>query len=440
MKPIAILGCGYVGLVVGACLAELGHRVVCCDTDGSVVDRLKRGETPFYEPGLPELIRAHVSAGRLAFTADSASAIAPAALIFIAVGTPMGTDGEADVSAVMEASAAIGQAISPHAVVVVKSTVPVGTAQRVENAIRLHTDVPFDVVSNPEFLREGTAIADFMRMERAVIGASSQAAGDALQELYAPLNIRVVRTGRETAELIKYASNAYLATKISFMNNMANLCERLGADVAELAQGVGLDSRIGAKYLEAGIGYGGSCFPKDVQALLRMSESVQYDFGMLKSVIRTNQEQPLRFMEKVESVLGDLNGLSVAVLGLSFKPGTDDMRSAPSVPIVRFLLERGAAVRAYDPQAARAAEKVLGIGPLYTDKLEEAVAGCDACVVVTEWPEIASVSLPRLRALMRKPVLFDGRNVFSPDEMRGAGFDYYPIGRPPVTAALNGDR
>ncbi|WP_123043402.1 UDP-glucose dehydrogenase family protein [Cohnella candidum] len=435
MKRIAILGTGYVGLVSGACLAELGHSVVCCDTDTSKIASLQAGALPFYEPGLPELLSRNAANGRLTFTADPSQAAAQAELIFIAVGTPMGPGGDADVSSVLAAASSIGQALRPDAVVAVKSTVPAGTTRLVRDTIAAQTTHPFEAACNPEFLREGTAVSDFTRAERIVIGTASSRAGDVLEALYAPLGIPIVRTGWETAELMKYASNAFLAMKISFINNMAQLCEATGADVTELAYGVGLDTRIGTKHFSAGIGYGGSCFPKDVQALLHMAESAGHDFELLKPVIRTNRMQPLRFAEKVKATLGSLKGLKLAVLGLSFKAGTDDMRSAPSIPIIRFLLSEGAAVRAYDPQATRKAKLELGDGPVYTDDLRQAVEGSDACLVVTEWPEIATLDLPSLRSWVRRPILFDGRNLFSPAAMDEAGFDYYSIGRPPVLAA-----
>lgn len=433
MSRIAVLGAGYVGLVTAACLAELGHEAACCDTDAAKIEGLKRGVLPFYEPGLPELLFRHAQLGRVRFTADPAEAVPGAEIAFIAVGTPMGPDGGADLTALMEAASAIGRAnLRPHAVVALKSTVPAGTARRVRETIRALTKVPFDIASNPEFLREGTAVADFLNAERVVIGADNEAAGAALARLYAPLSTRVVRTGLETAELIKYASNAFLAMKVSFINDMANLCEKLGADVTELAEGVGLDSRIGTGGLRAGIGYGGSCFPKDLQALRKTSEEAGYDFGLLEATIRTNREQPLRFLNKVRSALGGLRGREIAVLGLSYKPGTDDMRSAPSLPIVRGLLKEGAMVRLYDPKAIEAARRIIGEGPRYAESPEEASSGADACLIATEWPEIAEMDLKRWRDAMRHPVIFDGRNLFDPQRMKEAGFDYHSVGRPPA--------
>jgi UDPglucose 6-dehydrogenase len=438
MKRIAVVGTGYVGTVTGACLADLGHTVVCCDTDAAKTSMLAEGRLPFFEPGLEQLVQRGLREGRLSFTSDPADGITGAEIIYIAVGTPMGPSGKADLSDLERAVSSIGPALRRYAVIAVKSTVPAGTARMVSDRIRGLTQVSFDVVSNPEFLREGSAIADFTGMERAVIGAENEAAAEEIARLYEPYKVPVVRTGWETAELIKYASNAFLAMKISFINNMADLCEKMGADVLQLAEGVGLDSRIGSRYLEAGVGYGGSCFPKDVQALLQMSESAGLDFGILKQVVETNQEQPHRFFRKVRQAMGELRGKTVAVLGLSFKPGTDDMRSAPSVPIIRSLLEAGALVRAYDPVAIAEARNLLGDEPVYTDRLEEAVEGCDAILIVTGWPEIAGADLDRLRARMRYPVVFDGRNLWTMEQMAEAGFEYHSVGRPAIgAAALN---
>ncbi len=437
MIKITIIGTGYVGLVSGACFAEIGHQVICTDVDERKIQMLNNGTIPIYEPGLQELVAQNVERGRLLFTSDVPSAIEQSDVLYIAVGTPMSATGEADLTYVRAVAERIGQSINAPKVVVNKSTVPVGTGKMVRDIIRPYAgkkNIGFEVVSNPEFLREGTAIKDFFQMERVVIGTQSPDAAAVIKEIHAPLNTVTVETDIETAEMIKYASNAFLAMKISFINNISNLCEKVGANVLDLSYGMGLDSRIGSKFLNAGIGFGGSCFPKDTEALLAISRSVDYDFKLIESVIQTNKNQPLQFVDKIEQVLESVADKKIAVLGLAFKPGTDDMRSAPSIPIITELTRRGAAVRAFDPVALANAKSYLNdvTNIEYFEKLYETVKDCDACVILTEWPEVVAVDLERLRAALKQPIIVDGRNVFDLSVMKEHGFVYCSMGRPHV--------
>jgi UDPglucose 6-dehydrogenase len=435
MRTICVIGTGYVGLVTGTCLAELGNRVTCVDVIPEKVARLRAGDVPIYEPGLEPLITSNMRAERLQFTTDYAEALAGAEFIFIAVQTPSGDDGAgADMRFVESAARSIAAGLDHSAIIVNKSTMPVGGGDLVSRIVREHLrnpslDVP--VVSNPEFLREGNAVEDFMRPDRVVLGATDQRAAHEVATLYLPLRAPVVSTDLYTAEMIKYASNAFLATKISFINEMARICERLGADVKEVAAGMGYDKRIGRAFLNAGLGYGGSCFPKDVRALIHMAAEAGLHPQMLEAVVAINADQRRLVVDKLREELGDLRGKRIAVLGLAFKDNTDDMRDAPAVDIIHWLLEAGAVVRAYDPVATATAPRAMPGWPIaYCGDVYAAVDGCDGAVVATEWPEFRHLDLPRLHDLMGTPVLVDGRNLLDPREMARLGFRYRGIGRP----------
>jgi UDPglucose 6-dehydrogenase len=429
---IAVVGTGYVGLVVGACLAENGNDVICVDKDESKVRTLRRGRMPIYEPGLEEMVQRNTSEGRLSFTTLLPKAVRQSSIIFIAVGTPQGEDGSADLQHVEGVAREIARAMNGYKVIVDKSTVPVGTAAHVREIVRRETTHPFSVVSNPEFLKQGAAVEDFLKPDRVVIGAEDPRAADAMRELYAPFT----RTGAPimvmdcaSAELSKYAANALLATKISFMNEVANVCERFGANIDEVRKAVGSDRRIGPSFLFPGVGYGGSCFPKDVKAILRFSADKGYDFQILQAVEAVNQQQKSRLVEKMETHFGPLKGRTIAVWGLAFKPRTDDMREAPAITIIERLLAAGAKVQAYDPEASRVARGIFGARVQLCEKSYEALKGAQALAIVTEWNEFREPDFPRMRKLMRDPVIFDGRNIYNPEQMRAQGFTYYSIGR-----------
>ena len=429
---IAVIGSGYVGLVAGACLAENGNDVVCVDKDSAKVRALQRGRIPIYEPGLEELVRRNRAEKRLQFTTDLGKGVRSSQIIFIAVGTPTGEDGSADLRHVLEVARQIGKAMNGYKVVVDKSTVPVGTSEHVREAIRKETSHPFSVVSNPEFLKQGAAIEDFMKPDRVVIGAEDQRAGEIMKELYAPFT----RTGAPimmmdcaSAELSKYAANAMLATRISFMNEVANVCEVAGADVDQVRRAVASDRRIGPAFLFPGVGYGGSCFPKDVKALMKFASSKNYQFEILQAVETVNERQKVRLLGKMKQHFGSLRGRRIAVWGLAFKPKTDDMREAPSVPLIRSLLDAGASVAAYDPEAAKVARTIFGTAVDLKDKSYEALAGADAMAIVTEWHEFREPDWTRIKKLLKTPVIFDGRNIYNPDHLRGLGFTYYSMGR-----------
>ncbi|MEK5166370.1 UDP-glucose/GDP-mannose dehydrogenase family protein [Paenibacillus sp. FSL R5-0527] len=439
MKKITIIGTGYVGLVSGTGFADIGHQVICADIDEEKIAKLNNGIIPIYEPGLEELVQRNREAGRLHFTNDMTEAIQSSDILFIAVGTPMLPSGEADLSYVRSVAEMIGEAINGYKIVVNKSTVPVGTGKLVREIIQRKAGekgIAFDVVSNPEFLREGTAIADFFKMERVVIGSESPAAIRELADVHEPLQTTVVETDLETAEMIKYASNAFLAMKISFINDISNICEKVGANVVDLSYGLGLDSRIGSKFLNPGIGFGGSCFPKDTEALLSIAKKAGHPFKLMESVIETNKQQPLLFVKKIEEELRTLASRKIAVLGLAFKPGTDDMRSAPSIQIIRNLALRKAQVQAFDPVAIDNAKPYFSDLPgiRYSTDLYETLEGCDACVILTEWQEIASIDLARLKRALARPIVIDGRNIFDLAEMEAHGFVYVSMGRPKVNA------
>ena len=434
---IAVIGTGYVGLVTGAVFADLGNEVICVDNLASKIDALRAGQMPIYEPGLEEMVARNVADGRLAFTTDLAGAIKRSVLVFITVGTPAKDTGQTDLAAVDDVARRIGEAMERYTVIVNKSTVPVGTGNRVREVIEQHqrTQVAFDVVSNPEFLREGSAIEDTLHPDRIVIGAPSQQVAMTLLELYAPLERPMIITDVPSAEMIKYASNAFLATKISFANAIANLCEAAGADVTHVMKGVGLDARIGPAFLSAGLGYGGSCFPKDTESLIHTAAALGYEFGLLRASVDINRERGDHFVAMIEKVLAPLDDKTVAVLGLAFKPNTDDMREAKSIEIVTALRKAGATVRVYDPVAEANARLVMPGDIEFCTSPYVAVEQADAVALVTEWNEFKFLNLDRLRSTMRRPLIFDGRNVWEPERMRRLGFEYHSIGRKPVTPA-----
>ena len=429
-----MIGSGYVGLVSGACFADFGHDVVCVDKDASKIERLLDGVMPIYEPGLDELVARTVQAGRLRFTTELAEGVAGADAIFIAVGTPSRRgDGHADLTYVHAAAKEIGEALTGYAVVVTKSTVPVGTGDEVERIIReAAPQAQFGVVSNPEFLREGAAIDDFKRPDRIVIGSEDDRATEVMRQVYRPLYLNaapILVTRRRTAELIKYAGNAFLATKITFINEIADLCEKVGADVKDVSRGIGLDNRIGSKFLHAGPGYGGSCFPKDTLALLKTSQDYDAPQRIVEAVVAVNDTRKRAMGRKIIAAMGgDVRGKTVAVLGLTFKPNTDDMRDSPAIAVIQTLQDAGATVKAYDPEGVEQAKKVLD-NVDYCDGPYSAIEGADALAIVTEWDEFRALDLARVKSLLASPVLVDLRNIYIPDEVRAAGFDYTSIGR-----------
>jgi UDPglucose 6-dehydrogenase len=430
LKEITVIGVGYVGLVTGACFADLGNRVVALDIDAERIAGLQRGEMPIYEPGLEEVVLRNVTAGRLRFTTDYADALKDAEFVFIAVGTPAGVDGEADLKHVRAASESIARGMRGPLVIVNKSTVPVGTGDWVADIVRAHQPkpIPFAVVSCPEFLREGAAISDFMQPARTVLGSLDAEAAEKVAQLHLPLRAPILITDLRTAEMIKYASNAFLATKISFINEIANVCEALGADVKEVATGMGYDPRIGSAFLEAGLGYGGSCFPKDVTALAFMAAEKGRHPQLLQAVMAINNDRRRQLVSRLEEMLDGIPGKTVGLLGLSFKPNTDDLREAPALEIAELLLAAGAHVRAYDPVAMpRAAAMAPEIG--MASSAYELAEGADALVVCTEWNEFKQLDLERMRDAMRQPILVDGRNIYDPSEMLRLGFRYRGVGR-----------
>jgi UDPglucose 6-dehydrogenase len=424
-----------VGLVAGACLAENGNEVVCVDNDAGKVKALQRGKIPIYEPGLEELVRRNRNEKRLTFTTTLPKAVKNSQIIFIAVGTPTGEDGSADLQHVLDVARDTARAMNGYKVIVNKSTVPVGTAAKVREVVRRETTHPFSVVSNPEFLKQGAAIDDFLKPDRVVIGAEDPRSAELMKELYAPFT----RTGAPimlmdcaSAELCKYAANAMLATRISFMNEVANVCELVGADIDEVRRAVAADRRIGPSFLFPGVGYGGSCFPKDVKAMLKFAAAEKYTFQILQAVEAVNEQQKLRVLRKLEKHFGGpgtLKGKRIAVWGLSFKPRTDDMREAPSVSLLNGLLAAGATVQAFDPEAMKVARGIFGSKIAYADNSYAALTGADALIIVTEWNEFREPDFGRIKKLLRNPVIFDGRNIYNPEQMRAHGFTYYSIGR-----------
>jgi len=431
---IAVIGTGYVGLVLGACLAENGNTVICVDKDESKVETLRGGRMPIYEPGLEELVRRNVHEDRLTFTTDLATSVGCSEIVFIAVGTPQGEDGSADLQHVLGVAREIGRAMNKYTIVVDKSTVPVGTARKVRDAVASQTTQTFSVVSNPEFLKQGAAIEDFMKPDRVVIGVEEKdtRAAVLMRELYGPFTrtgAPIVTMSTASAELCKYAANSILATRISFMNEIANVCELVGADVDDVRKGIGSDRRIGMSFLFPGVGYGGSCFPKDVKALLKSSKDQGYDFRILRAVEEVNDSQKERLVDKMTQHFPSLAGLTIGLWGLAFKPRTDDMREAPAIPIIERLLARGAKVKAYDPAAAPVAKRIFNGRIALCDKSYDALVGADALAIVTEWNEFREPDFRKMRSLMKSPVVFDGRNIYSPEQMRALGFTYFSMGR-----------
>jgi UDPglucose 6-dehydrogenase len=429
---IAVVGTGYVGLVAGACLAESGNDVICVDRDEAKIRMLRKGRMPIYEPGLEEMVNRNRQEHRLTFTTTLGKAVRDSAIIFIAVGTPQGEDGSADLQHVLGVARDIAKGMNGYTVIVNKSTVPVGTSVKVRGVVRRETTHPFSVVSNPEFLKQGAAIEDFMKPDRVVIGAEDPRAAELMLELYQPFT----RTGAPimvmdcaSAELTKYAANAMLATRISFMNEVANVCELVGADVDQVRRAIGADRRIGTSFLFPGVGYGGSCFPKDVKAMIQFASEKSYDFKILSAVEQVNERQKMRIFTKMQAHFGSLKGKTIGVWGLAFKPKTDDMREAPAIPLISALVDAGARVQAYDPEALKVARGIFGTKVQYVTKGYDALKAADALAIVTEWNEFRRPDFARMRKLMRSPVVFDGRNLFTPDQMKGNGFTYYSIGR-----------
>ena len=429
---ITVVGTGYVGLVVGACFAENGNDVVCVDNDAAKVRVLKRGLIPIYEPGLEELVSRNQREKRLRFTTALARSVRASEVIFIAVGTPEGEDGSPDLTHVLSVARDLAKAMNGYKVIVVKSTVPVGTSAKLRDVIRRETAHPFSVVSNPEFLKEGAAIDDFMRPDRVIVGVEDPRAQQLMRGLYTPFT----RTGAPimmmdcaSAELAKYAANGMLATRISFMNEIANICERVGANVDEVRRAIGVDRRIGTAFLFPGVGYGGSCFPKDVRALIKSAHEVGYSFSILSSVETVNERQKLRLVEKMRDHFGTLMGKTIALWGLAFKPRTDDMREAPSLVIAHSILADGGSVKAYDPECEKSARAIFGTKVGFVRQSYEALIGADALAIVTEWNEFHEPDFARMRSLMRSPVIFDGRNLFTTEQMQAEGFTYYSVGR-----------
>ena len=437
---IAMIGTGYVGLVSGTCFSEFGSDVICVDKDETKIARLERGEIPIFEPGLEDLVAKNVAAGRLSFTTDLADAVKGADAVFIAVGTPSRRgDGHADLSFVYAAAAEIAAALDGYTVIVTKSTVPVGTGREVHRIIReARPDAAFDVASNPEFLREGSAIEDFMRPDRVVIGTESERAIEALRQLYRPLYLLetpILFTKIETAELIKYAANTFLAAKITFINEIANLCEKVGANVQDVARGIGLDGRIGGKFLHAGPGYGGSCFPKDTLALVKTAQDYGTPLRIIETVVDVNRRRKEEMAAKiVDACGGSVDGMTIAVLGLTFKPNTDDMRDSPSLAIVPALQKAGATVRAYDPEGMDEAKELLP-GVIFCGGAYETMEGADALAIVTEWNEFRLLDFARVKKLLSQPLMIDLRNIYKSEEALAAGLNYYSVGRAPVLGA-----
>jgi len=432
---ISIIGSGYVGLVTGTCLAQLGNRVICADSDNKKIAALKKGIIPIYEPGLEELISNNLKGKRLTFTSNIKDAVRNSEVIFIAVGTPSLCNGEADLTGIENVARNIAINMAGYRLIVEKSTVPVETGEWVKHTISMYIKkkIKFDVASNPEFLREGSAISDFMHPDRIVLGIESKKARDILVNLYKPLNATLVITNMKSAELIKHASNAFLATKISFMNAISRICDKVGADVQEVAEGMGLDKRIGRPFLNAGLGYGGSCFPKDLDAFLTISSKLGYDFELLKNVKDINEGQKTFFLQKIKDTLWIIKDKTIGVLGLSFKPNTDDIRNAPGLDIIKALQTEGAKIRAYDPKAMKKAKDSLK-GVSFCKDAYTAAKGCDCLLVVTEWDEFKELDFIKIKKLLKRPLIIDGRNIYAQNVMQKMGFTYISIGR----GAVNG--
>ena len=430
---IVIVGSGYVGLTAGVCLADMGNSVICVDKDPDKLNDLKNGIISIYEPGLEELIKTNVKEQRLIFSDDIDNAVKKSQVCFIAVGTPQSHDGSADMSQVFEAAESIGKAMNGYKIIVDKSTVPIGTAEKISEIIRNNTDFPFDVVSNPEFLKQGNAVDDFLMPDRIIIGSDSEKAASVMKEIYSPFirtGNRVIVMDVKSAEMTKYASNSFLATKISFMNEIANLCEKVGADIEMVRTGMSTDTRIGNKFLFSGIGYGGSCFPKDIKALIKIGSENECDMRLIKSVDEINNNQRNIFVKKITDRLGEnLSGKIFAVWGLSFKPKTNDMRSAPSITIINSLIEKGAKIQAYDPKAIETAKSYFGSKIEYAQSAYNALKGADAMLLLTEWNEFRKPDLDKIKALMKTPLIFDGRNQYCKDTLAEKDIEYICIGR-----------
>ncbi len=434
MVNVCVVGTGYVGLVTGACLADFGNTVRCIDIDEAKIEKLKRGEMTFYEPGLQEIVKRNIDRGRLTFSTDINCGIEDSAVVFVAVGTPMGDDGKADLRYVEMVAKSVAENLNDYKVVVLKSTVPAGTSAVVERVIKENTKTghDFDVVSNPEFLREGSAVEDFMQPDRIVIGAPTERAKEVMAEIYRPLiqqDKPVVMTDVNTAQMIKYASNAFLATKISFINEIANLCEKFKADVSVVAKAMGLDSRIGSRFLRAGAGYGGSCFPKDTRALVKTAEMVGHEMKVVRAAIEVNDRQRYIMVDKIVKAAGSVSGKTIALMGVAFKPDTDDMREAPAIDMARELMAAGAAIKAYDPVAMDFARPLMA-GVKFCEDVFEAATGADVVVFVTEWNEFMDLDFEKMKSLMKAAIIVDCRNIYDPDRMADLGFRYYSIGRP----------
>jgi len=431
MRNICVIGVGYVGLVTGACLADLGNRVACLSRNKAKSDNLKKGIMPIYEPGLEEIVRRNYASGRLDFTISYDEALQDVDFVFIAVGTPSGAEGEADLVHVNQASEGIAERLDHPIIIVNKSTVPIGTGDWVADIVRENMpddDIEFSVVSNPEFLREGSAVYDFMNPDRIVLGSTNPAAAQRVAELYYPLQAPITITDLRTAEMIKYASNAFLATKISFINEIANICEALGADVTEVARGMGMDQRIGPQFLGAGVGWGGSCFPKDVKALAHIAATHGAHPQLLRAVMEINYDQRKKVIQKLRDILGGFRGKTIGILGLAFKPNTDDMRDAPSIEIIHMLQHEGAQIKAYDPQAMETARRLL-TNVTYCESPYAVAEDADALILMTEWNEFKQLDMMRIKESMRQPVLLDGRNIYDPSRMKELGFIHRGMGR-----------
>ncbi|MCP3779981.1 UDP-glucose/GDP-mannose dehydrogenase family protein [Paenibacillus sp. MZ03-122A] len=428
---LAVIGTGYVGLVSGVCFAQKGNEVICVDLEQHKIDMLNRAESPIYEPGIEELIALNLEAGRLEFTSDLADAVRRSDIVILAVGTPSLANGEANLSYIEQAAADVGRAMNGYKIIMTKSTVPVGTNEKIKDVLARHTSLSFDIVSAPEFLREGSAINDTLYPDRIIIGLDNTGLRETMVTLHQVFTDKIYVTDIRSAEMIKYASNAFLATKISFINEIANICEKVGADVTCVADGMGMDKRIGSSFLQAGIGYGGSCFPKDTNALIQIAGNVDYEFKLLKSVVEVNTDQRFMIVSKLRESLGQLNGVSIGIWGLAFKPNTDDIREAPALEIVETLIQAGAIVKLYDPIAMdKFKERVDHPNIMWCSSPQQAAEGSDAVCLLTDWEEFKKVDLVQLASILRKPVLIDGRNVFAEEQIQGSGLEYYSVGRP----------
>ncbi|WP_311081885.1 UDP-glucose/GDP-mannose dehydrogenase family protein [Paenibacillus polymyxa] len=428
---LAVIGTGYVGLVSGVCFAQKGNEVICVDLEQHKIDMLNRAESPIYEPGIEELIALNLEAGRLEFTSDLADAVRRSDIVILAVGTPSLANGEANLSYIEQAAADVGKAMNGYKIIMTKSTVPVGTNEKIKDVLARHTSLSFDIVSAPEFLREGSAINDTLYPDRIIIGLDNTGLRETMVTLHQVFTDKIYVTDIRSAEMIKYASNAFLATKISFINEIANICEKVGADVTCVADGMGMDKRIGSSFLQAGIGYGGSCFPKDTNALIQIAGNVDYEFKLLKSVVEVNTDQRFMIVSKLRESLGQLNGVSIGIWGLAFKPNTDDIREAPALEIVETLIQAGAIVKLYDPIAMdKFKERVDHPNIVWCSSPQQAAEGSDAVCLLTDWEEFKKVDLVQLASILRKPILIDGRNVFAEEQIQGSGLEYYSVGRP----------